>query len=132
MKFALLLLTAAAALTTTTAIKCYVCKEGLEPDECKHTTGQQTQCPDNVNTCYVRQISKDAFKDAFISFLMVFWAILPIFSLLNVPGLDGSGINPDMTLTPFLSSVLLDEIRTHDPLIMILPTRPESNKNTFF
>ncbi len=62
MKFALLLLTAAAALTTTTAIKCYVCKEGLEPDECKHTTGQQTQCPDNVNTCYVRQISKDSLR----------------------------------------------------------------------
>ena len=79
MKFALLLLTAAAVFTTTTAIKCYVCKEGLEPDECKHTTGQQTDCPANVNTCYVREISKNAFTRCHILFMNGFTAFPCIF-----------------------------------------------------
>jgi len=35
------------------------------------------------------------------------------FQLLNEPGL-GEGINPGMALTPFPSSIVLDEIRTHD------------------
>jgi len=39
---------------------------------------------------------------------------LPIFfQLLNEPGL-GAGIDPGMALTPFPSSIVLDEIRTHD------------------
>jgi hypothetical protein len=33
--------------------------------------------------------------------------------LLNEPGL-GEGIDPGMTLTPFPSSIVLDDIRTHD------------------
>ncbi len=32
---------------------------------------------------------------------------------MDVPGLD-AGINPGMALTPFPSSIVLDEIRTHN------------------
>ncbi len=38
------------------------------------------------------------------------------FQLLNEPGL-GAGIDPVMALTPFPSSIILDEIRTHNPPI---------------
>jgi len=39
--------------------------------------------------------------------------ILISFQLLNEPEL-GEGIDPDMALTPFQSSIVLDKIRTHD------------------
>jgi len=51
------------------------------------------------------------FKNIFL--VCPIW--LPIFfslQLLNEPGL-GEGIDPGMALTPFTSSIVLDEIRTH-------------------
>jgi len=57
----------------------------------------------------------------FLNLFLVCPIWLPIFfflfQLLNEPGL-GEGIDPGMALTPFPSSIVLDEIRTHDLPIM--------------
>ncbi len=57
---------------------------------------------EDVNVSFHRTFNPELFTTMYFSF-----------QLLNEPGL-GEGIDPGKALTPFPSSIVLDEIQTHD------------------